>query len=365
MKIYIDFDDVICETAKYFTKIAKDMFGIDVPYKEVQFFNLQKSFHLTEMQYDELMRAGHIPENLLAYEETYGASTTINKWVDEGHDVFVITGRPFDAYEPSRQWLDIHGLERVPLLCVDKYGRESFNTECTYNLTLDKLYAMDFDFAIEDSPAAFEHVLHFDNCSYSIDANCLPLIERWYHDKIYIYDYNIVNTEEEVPTLLQTIDIAIRQYDCRFLIIDNLMTAMIDDLESDQYRQQTKFVNGLVNMAKKYNVIILLIAHPRKHQGTLFNNDDVAGTANITNLADVVLRYNRSDKPEEKMTSERVLTVLKNRLTGKLCTNGIKLYFDEASRRISDKPGKFDWELGWEQHLNEEGEDADEELPFF
>ena len=30
MKIYIDFDDVICETAKYFTKIAKELFNIDV-----------------------------------------------------------------------------------------------------------------------------------------------------------------------------------------------------------------------------------------------------------------------------------------------------------------------------------------------
>ena len=62
MKIYIDFDDVICETAKYFTKIAKELFDIDVPYREVQFFNLQKSFDLSEEQYDELMKAGHIPE---------------------------------------------------------------------------------------------------------------------------------------------------------------------------------------------------------------------------------------------------------------------------------------------------------------
>ena len=31
MKIYIDFDDVLCETAEYFTKIAKEMFGIEVP----------------------------------------------------------------------------------------------------------------------------------------------------------------------------------------------------------------------------------------------------------------------------------------------------------------------------------------------
>ena len=29
MKIYIDFDDVICETAKYFTKIAKEMLDMD------------------------------------------------------------------------------------------------------------------------------------------------------------------------------------------------------------------------------------------------------------------------------------------------------------------------------------------------
>ena len=62
MKIYIDFDDVICETAKYFTKIAKELFNIDVPYREVQFFNLQKSFDLSGEQYDELMKAGHIPE---------------------------------------------------------------------------------------------------------------------------------------------------------------------------------------------------------------------------------------------------------------------------------------------------------------
>ena len=49
MKIYIDFDDVICETAKYFTQIAKELFNIDVPYREVQFFNLQKSFDLSEI----------------------------------------------------------------------------------------------------------------------------------------------------------------------------------------------------------------------------------------------------------------------------------------------------------------------------
>ena len=144
MKIYIDFDDVICETAKYFTKIAKELFDIDVPYREVQFFNLQKSFDLSEEQYDELMKAGHIPENLLDYEETPGASKVINKWVDEGH------------------------VDRIPIYFVDKYGRETFKQDHTYNLTLDELYQMHFDFAIEDSPAAFEHVQHFKNCRVAV-----------------------------------------------------------------------------------------------------------------------------------------------------------------------------------------------------
>lgn len=168
MKIYIDFDDVICETAVFFTKIAKELFDIDLPYSQVQFFNLKKTFDLNDEQYDELMRVGHISSNLLSYEETADASKIINKWVDAGHEVKIITGRPFDAYEPSRKWLDDHNLDRVPLFCVDKYGRESFNKDCSYSMTLEELYALTFDFAIEDSPAAFEHVMHFKNCKVAV-----------------------------------------------------------------------------------------------------------------------------------------------------------------------------------------------------
>ena len=168
MRIYIDFDDVLCETAEYFTKIAKEMFGIDVPYREVQFFNLKKTFDLTDSQYEELMKTGHFPDNLLNYEETPGASETINKWVDMGHEVFIITGRPFNSYEPSRHWLDEHKLERVPLYCVDKYGRENCKQDYVYNLTLEQLYEMSFDFAVEDSPAAFWHVSHFEGCRIAV-----------------------------------------------------------------------------------------------------------------------------------------------------------------------------------------------------
>ncbi len=160
MKIYIDYDDCLCETARSFSKLAAEMFDIHVPYEEIRFFDLDKSFELDEKQFNQFMIRGHQPEVLLSYEETPGASEVINEWLSSGHDVSIITGRPFSAYEPSRIWLDNHGLKDVKLYCLNKYGRDGIIYDCDYSLELEDYYKMDFDFAIEDSPKAFKFFDH-------------------------------------------------------------------------------------------------------------------------------------------------------------------------------------------------------------
>jgi uncharacterized HAD superfamily protein len=160
MKIYVDFDDCLCETARAFTDIAERLFGKKVPYENVRFFNLQKSFELNEEEYEKLMIEGHREEVLLSYEETPGASKTLNEWIDQGHEVSVVTGRPFSAYDASRKWLDEHGLERVKLFSLDKYGRDNFIKNSEFNLKLDDYYKMKFDVAVEDSPMAFKFFDH-------------------------------------------------------------------------------------------------------------------------------------------------------------------------------------------------------------
>ena len=183
---------------------------------------------------------------------------------------------------------------------------------------------------------------------YSIDGNVYPLMEKWYGGKIKIYDNNLVSDEHD--SLLETIEKAIKRYSCRVIFIDNLMTAMDDDITSDLNRQQTSFVRQLAQIAKKYNVLIFLVAHPKKNPSGKFDfcNDDVAGSSNITNLVDVVLRYDSpSSRDESEEKPDRVLQVFKNRLTGKLNTKGIGLYYQESSKRISENK-TFDWELGWE-----------------
>lgn len=160
MKIYIDYDDCLCETARAFTGIAERLFGKKVPYKEVQFFNLQDSFKLTDDEYKQLMIEGHLPEVLLSFEETPGASKVINEWIDKGYEVDIITGRPYSSYEISRIWLDKHGLDRVGLLCLNKYGRDGLFKTSDFNLELNDFYKMKFDYAIEDSPLAFKFFDH-------------------------------------------------------------------------------------------------------------------------------------------------------------------------------------------------------------
>ena len=160
MKIYVDYDDCLCETARAFTGIADRLFGRKVPYEEVRFFSLKDSFMLNDEEYEQLMIEGHRPEVLLSYDETPGASRVLNEWIDRGYEVSVITGRPFSAYDPSRQWLNEHGLERVKMYCLNKYGRDSFIKNSDFNLELDDYYRMKFDYAVEDSPMAFKFFEH-------------------------------------------------------------------------------------------------------------------------------------------------------------------------------------------------------------
>ncbi len=180
MKIYVDFDDCLCETARSFSDLAVELFDKHVPYEEIRFFELDKSFDLNEEQYEQFMLKGHEPEVLLSYAETPGASSVINEWLSEGHEVSIITGRPFSAYDASRKWLDEHGLTQVKLYCLNKYGRDSFIKNSDFSLELEDYYKMAFDFAVEDSPKAFRFFSHLP------DLKVLVIDRPWNKDCTFL-----------------------------------------------------------------------------------------------------------------------------------------------------------------------------------
>ena len=41
MKIYVDFDDCLCETGQHFSRLSAEFFGKNIPYEKMRYFNLQ------------------------------------------------------------------------------------------------------------------------------------------------------------------------------------------------------------------------------------------------------------------------------------------------------------------------------------
>ena len=119
-----------------------------------------------------------------------------------------------------------------------------------------------------------------------------------------------------------------KRYNVRVFVIDNLMT--LESTVKDKYEAETDIVKKLKSFAKKYNALVHLVAHPRKSMNEEIEKDDVAGSANITNLADYVTTISRAK--DEEIEYDAILKVIKNRHTG--FNVGKKLMFDIDRKRF-------------------------------
>lgn len=159
--------------------------------------------------------------------------------------------------------------------------------------------------------------------------------EAFYNDRLFIFNNQLVETDE-LDDLLTVLKDTIIKRDIKLALLDNLMTAISSETSENLYRKQSEFVGNLAKIAKAFNMVILLVAHPRKTNAE-FDNDDVSGSADITNRVDVVMSYDRDKKRNQN--DLRVLKVTKNRMTG--YNLDMDLYFSDFSKRISDTPNEF------------------------
>ena len=191
----------------------------------------------------------------------------------------------------------------------------------------------------------------FGDDKYFISTGNLELISSWYKGKMFIYDDGMV--DDEHTGLVSTIEKAITQYGCDVILIDNLMTGL--DLEkydkADKYEKQSLFVKRIVALAKAYSVLVILVAHKRKNNFNVNDNDEISGSGDISNLGMITLTYERGSKEEIERgvitPEQRRLKLSKNRLFGIIDTNGWILDFEPKSRRIFGKNDDPNIEYGW------------------
>lgn len=178
--------------------------------------------------------------------------------------------------------------------------------------------------------------------TYNLSRQNRDVISAWLRDKAYIFDdsYFIEKEDEDDTSILEVIETYITQFGCKVVLIDNLMTAI--DMEknrgSNVYEIQSFMCKKLARLARRTGALIILVAHFKKNgDANGDSNDAVSGTADITNLATVVISYGRSAKTRD---DQRVLKVTKNRDTGNCDFHGVVMNFDPASKRIFEDTDK-------------------------
>jgi len=216
---------------------------------------------------------------------------------------------------------------------------------------------LDYQLAGAQNVDAFENA--YGDMEYAMSESVADRIGAWYKGRAYIYDNSYVpDSGSEFESLPKTIEKVVKQFGVSLVCIDNLMTAMDTVTQNDNLNlAQGNFVTELKRIAVKYNIVIVLVAHPRKSSGD-FSNDDVSGSADITNRADVVLSYRRADRDGE---GGGFLTISKNRLKGTLAMgeNSVPLLYSAKTKRIfseTSRPRKYGWEI--------ESFDSDDDLDF-
>lgn len=207
---------------------------------------------------------------------------------------------------------------------------------------------------------------------YTLPKDKQQQITQWYRERAYIYDNSFysVNPDVEYETLTETIKSAVEKYNIDLVCIDNLMTAMETVSEQNNLNlAQSNFVGALKNIATQYGIVIILVAHPKKGSANDIqdDNDLVAGSSDITNKADIVLKYSRFE--DDSGEADSIIKVTKNRLLGYLRgrnEDAIRVRYSPRSKRITGVKDNPNAVYGW-KIMNTSGfreiDDTDE-LPF-
>lgn len=218
-------------------------------------------------------------------------------------------------------------------------------------------------------------------------------INNWYRDRLYIMDNGEL---EENETFFDILEQAVYRYNIKFLCIDNLMT-ITEYGKLDYYQAQSSTVKRIKELAIAANCCILLVAHERKN-GENDVNDNISGSGDISNRADVVMAYRRNKGTEGDY--DGYIEISKNRLFGetRLVSNetqsdtrnvkgrivtslsnedrelnsrfgSIHTYFDNASRRIQtdSSPNIFNKYYGWVSDIyknQDQNFTSSDDLPF-
>lgn len=186
-------------------------------------------------------------------------------------------------------------------------------------------------------------------------------MDKYYKGKLYIYKDGY---SHKVSDLIQSIVDSIRKYGAKLIIIDNLTSINLECNENNKYNKQEEFVVKCIDIAKKYNVAVVLVCHPHKIETMRrLSKMDVQGISAIIDLAHRIIslyRVTSDDKKgkpkqngkgwfKEPIKYDVLVDILKDRMLG-FEGSTVGLYYDRPSRRFFTNETDLDYQYSWDKN---------------
>lgn len=199
------------------------------------------------------------------------------------------------------------------------------------------------------------NIRHSDGDFAYVPRSISEKIDAWDDGKLFVYnnDYGF-RAKQILYDAAKIMDTA----QVQLLVLDNLMALDMSEMGTTNLEQQKMLVFELREMAKKRNIHVVLVAHPRKQMGFL-RKEDISGTADITNLADNVFIIHRRNndflrRAQETLgqsfakvpAGDSILEVCKNRDFG-VDDFYVGFFFDPYTKRFKntiDEVVQYGWD---------------------
>lgn len=207
---------------------------------------------------------------------------------------------------------------------------------------------------------------------YNVSRKYQEKIANWLGDKFFLYNNEYGN---DFSAIMEEFEKKIESDKLDLLILDNLMAFNISGLSDNKWDAQTEFVLSLQRLAKRKDIHIVFVAHPRKAMGFL-RLDDISGTGDLGNAVDnafIVHRVNNDFKRLTKLTfgwqddneiyqATNVIEIAKDR-DGGLQDIFIPLFYEKESKRLKNYQAENKI-YGWNKTDDGFSSVEDLEIPF-
>lgn len=219
-----------------------------------------------------------------------------------------------------------------------------FNAESTTNQMLNWILSQ---------AAGRPHMVEYTSQSgfkyYKPTIEATNAIKQYYANKIYVYDNLLLSSPDSVMDKMKYL---YKKRGTKVYVLDNwLCLNFRGKSDAEVTGVQVDFMNELIHFAKKNQLEIHLVAHPRKPtQLSPLSEYEILGSSNIVNMADRIYGLEKTWDNDLKLANfDRQFTVFKDRILG-IKGDRIGLRYDRVTRRLysdsDDKFKKYSWDDG-------------------